>query len=224
VEREPELMTPKLRQLLDRLAPVVREEVLKDFAPNCCIATGAILRRVFRYFHFDARPIACSVIIRNRKFYEATDAGEVPPEAPRALREWMDRRRAWAIGIVPESETGPNMFGGHVIMQVQDSLIDASLDLANRPQYDIIIPSFLVFHARASFLNFNKELVGRIDDIELVYRRLINNSYRSAPDWINESRGRRAVNAIIDRVERTDDVRTSQESPRSPGQNEAAAS
>lgn len=195
-------MTPRLSALLSHIEPVARREILKDFMPDCCIATAAILRRVFRHFGFDARPVVCSVIIRNRKFVDAIKAGHLPPDNRRDLVAWMEAHGAYSLGIVPESATNAERFGGHVLVLVQDVVVDASLGFASRPDHDIIVPDFIVFTAQEMFLDRKAELVGRVgaEGAEFTYRRIVDNSFRSAPDWTNERRARRAVNAIIDQV------------------------
>jgi hypothetical protein len=193
-------MTPRLARLLDALAPVVREEITKDFMPDCCIATGAILRRVFRHFHFHAMPVPVLVYIYNAAYVKLRDTPSfVFPTDQAELHALMDKTGAWGMGITEESAR-PGKWAGHLLMRVQDALVDASLDFCNRPAKNIVLPPFIVTPARRHFLEFRSQLAGTVDGCEIVYQRQHDQSYRTAPDWSNESRGRRAVNAIIDRA------------------------
>jgi hypothetical protein len=197
-------VTPRLSDILERLQPVVREEMLKVCAPNCCVATVAVLCRVLRHHGFNPRGLAVSVIIRNRRFVECRDAGMVIPDDKEAVRRWMEATGAWCLGIVPESALeslarGYPAFGGHVVCHVQDVLVDASLCQANRPQKGIVLPDFLAFPAAQRFLDREGMIVGEIAGCEVEYRPLRDQSWRKAPDWQDERRYRQTVNAILER-------------------------
>jgi hypothetical protein len=199
-------LTPRLESMLARLAPVVREEMLKIAAPNCCIATVAVLCRVFRHYGFKARPLPVAVIIRNRKMVEAVAKGMAIPDDPKALRAWMEATGSWSLGIVPESALESAMrgyaaFGGHLVCHVQDVLVDASLDQASRPERDIVLPPFLATAARADFLEGRKALVGKVNGCEVTYRTLRTAEWRKSADWTEERRYRPTVNAIIERTQ-----------------------
>jgi hypothetical protein len=52
------------------------------------------------------------------------------------------------------------------------------------------------------FLEGTQQMVGRVNGCELSYTRIQNDSsWRTAPDWTDTVRSRRAVNAIIERAE-----------------------
>jgi hypothetical protein len=193
-------MTPQLDRLLASLAPIVRDEILKDFAPDCCIATAAILRRVFRHFHLDTTPIPVSVHIFNAAYLKLRRAGVPFPDDPAELHELMDRTEAVAIGITEES-VHPGKWPGHMLVLVEDVLVDASLDFCNRPEHNITLPSFMTMPSRPPFLEFRSQLARMVNGCEIVYRRSHDNAWLSDPDWTTESRARRAVNAIIGRVD-----------------------
>jgi hypothetical protein len=196
-------MSPKLDRRLQALAPIVREEILKDFAPDCCIATAAILRRVFRHFHFDTTPIPVHVFVFNAAYLKLRASGVPFPDDADELRALFDRTGAYSMGVTEESALvgGPGKWAGHMLTLVQDVLVDASLDQFNRPQHNIVLPSFITVPARTAFLEYRSQLAGTSNGCEIVYKRTRDNAWRSAPDWTNESRARRAVNAIIGRVD-----------------------
>jgi hypothetical protein len=195
-------MTPRLHSLLARLAPVVREEMLKVAAPNCCIATVAVLRRVFRHYRFEARAVPVTVIIRNRRMVEAIAKGMPIPDDPRRLHEWMEATGSWSVGIVPESAQVVDYpcYGGHLLCHVQDVFVDASLDQANRPQYGIVLPAFIGVTSNPEFLAGRQMLQGTMNDCEVTYRPLRDASWRRSADWMDAARYRSAVNAIIERT------------------------
>lgn len=195
-------MTPRLSGLLDRLAPAVREEIRRDFAPNCCIATAAILRRVFRHFRFEALPVPVEVVIRNRRMVELLKRGVKVPGDPARMREWFKATGSYSVGITRESPTPfkGGGFSGHLVVRVQDVLVDASLEQANRPQWNLAVPPFMVSNIAPGFME-GKTQVGGVNGCEVAYTLLTGDStWRSSPDWTDEDRARRAVNAIIARV------------------------
>jgi len=198
-------MTPRLESLLDRLCPVVREEMLKVCVPNCCIATVAVLRRVFRHHGFEARGLPVSVVIRNARMVRAIAKGMAIPDNPVALREWMKATGSWSVGIVPESllesfARGYPGFGGHLVCHVQDVFVDACLEQANRPEWEIVLPKFFVSEMPPKFLHGEGMLVGSMNGCEVAYRPLHDHTWRKANDWTSERRYRETVNRIIERT------------------------
>ncbi len=192
-------MSSQLDRLLESLAPIVRDEILKDFAPDCCIATAAILRRVFRHFHFDTSPIPVYVHIFNAAYLKLRGTGVPFPDDPAEMRELMDRTGASAVAI---GESGhPGKWPGHMLVLVQDVLVDASLDFCNRTEHSITIPPFMTTPARPAFLEYRSQLARIVNGCEIVYRRSRDNAWLGDPDWTTESRARRAVNAIIGKVD-----------------------
>jgi hypothetical protein len=198
-------MTPRLADLLARLEPVVREEMLKVAVPNCCVATVAVLCRVFKHHGFKPRALPVTVVIQNPKMVRLLASGARIPDDPEATRRWFKATGAHSIGIVPESALASRMrgyeaYGGHLLCHVQDVLVDASLDQASRPEHGIRIPPFMAVHATAPFLRGDGMLVGKVHGCEVQYRPLRDQSWRSAPDWIDERRYRETVNAILKRA------------------------
>jgi hypothetical protein len=193
-------MDPKeLDRLLESLAPIVRDEILKDFTSDCCIATAAILRRVFRHFHFETSPIPVYVNIFNAAYLKLRGTGVPFPDDPAEMRELMDRTGASAVTIT--ESVHPGKWPGHMLVLVQDILVDASLDFCNRPEHSITIPPFMTMRAHPPFLEFRSQLARMVNGCEIVYKRSHDKAWLSDPDWTSESRARRAVNAIIGRVD-----------------------
>jgi hypothetical protein len=189
----------ELDRLLESLAPIVRDEILKDFAPDCCIATAAILRRVFRHFHFETTPIPVYVNIFNAAYLKLRRTGVPFPDDPTELRELMDRTGASAVTITEFAH--PGKWPGHMLTLVKDILVDASLDFCNRTEHNITIPAFMTMPAHSPFLEFRSQLARTVNGCEIVYRRSRDKAWLGNPDWTSESRARRAVNAIIGRVD-----------------------
>jgi hypothetical protein len=196
-------MKTRLDYLLDKLAPVVRTEMLRRFDPDCCIATAAVLKRVFRYYDMEAHAIPAQVVISNPVAAEFARRGLPEPEM-RDTKLWRDIVGFYRLAITPASamimsaqEPG---FGGHVIVLVRGILIDASLDQASRPRWKITIPSFLHFEATPEFLHHGAKMVVAANDCAIEYSRLADQSFKSAPDWTDAGRHESVFRAIVGRV------------------------
>lgn len=185
---------PPLPILLAALKPVVRPEMLKEFTPDCCIATCRILQHVFNFFGYKSEPLPVSAYIYNKAMVDLLATGvELPTEQP-ARRELFDRTGAWGIGITQQSaEVGAPVpgrrFGGHLVLRVMNTLVDASLQQADRPQHGIILPPFIAFSPSEPIFFTRRRGRGKRcgagipNGCEIVYERLSDYSFRSAPDW-----------------------------------------
>jgi hypothetical protein len=132
-------------------------------------------------------------MICNAAYLNLRRSGVPFPDDPTELRELMNGAGAWRIDIT-EKRTR------HLLLLVQDVLVDASLDFCNRSEHNITIPSFITMPSPPAFLKFRTQLALTVNGCEIVYRRSRDNTWLSEPDWTNESRARRAVNANIGRV------------------------
>ena len=152
-----------------------------------------------QHTHTSKRSVPASYQVRpqgNRRVLVRPGGGATVRTAP-------VRTGTYSMGVTEESALvgGPGKWAGHMLTLVQDVLVDASLDQFNRPQHNIVLPSFITVPARTAFLEYRSQLAGTSNGCEIVYKRTRDNAWRSAPDWTNESRARRAVNAIIGRVD-----------------------
>jgi hypothetical protein len=180
---------PSLPLLLKALSPVVRPAMLEHFQPNCCIATCAILRRTFRYFGYNARPLAVSVQIFNSSMMRLLESGTPIPDKLKDRLALFQREKAWGIGIGIRDIliSSPLGFDGHVVLQVGKSLVDASLAQADRPEHDIDLGAFIHCEPGHDFFHGadlpQYGIQGR--GCAVFYRRLLDKTYRDSIDWNN---------------------------------------
>jgi hypothetical protein len=184
---------PPLPVLLAALKPVVRTEMLKQFTPDCCIATCRILQHVFTFFGYKSEPLPVSAYIYNKAMVDLLCTGVELPTEPPARRELFDRTGAWGIGITQQSaDIGAPVpgrrFGGHVVLRVMNTLVDASLQQADRPDKGIALPPMLAFSPKEPVFFSQKRFRGKrcgvgVNGCEIVYERLSDYSFRQAPDW-----------------------------------------
>jgi hypothetical protein len=186
------------------IGEVARRELLKDFRPDCCIATARTVIRVLRYYGFDAQPLAVRAMIFNPIYAAAFDNGTARTQDDADWKEWMDSVGAWSVGVgYPDGTPG---FGGHLVALVSTSsvfFIDASLDQASRPAKGIVLPESIFIPVTREFLiTPGEQLVFRHDTgMLLVYERIVNESFRSSPDWKDKTRTKRAMKAIIRHID-----------------------
>lgn len=181
-------MTPELTQLLDRLAPVAWPALRERYNADCCIAAAAILKEVFRRRGFDAKVIPVTVEVYNARMDKLLRSGTKLPE-DRARREMLlDLTGAWSVGIQPAgpaplaiNDQRGGGYGGHLILNVEDCLVDASIKQCDRPQRQIVLPDMVVTEAR--YLLEDGVMHFKIHDLTVVYRRLDDQSYLKARDW-----------------------------------------
>jgi hypothetical protein len=205
-----------LKDLILLLAPIVRPVMLRYYVPTCCIATCCVLQRVFAHFGYRADPLPVAAMAFNERMLKALERNEVPPQARRLgaftvqpegmidRQRWFDLTGAWGVGIVPESAqvseaNGYEGFGGHLLLQVRETLVDASIAQASRPEKDIFIPMMVAMPATPEFLR-GQPLVVPLDRGALRYQRINDLTFRSAPDWQRRDQMLQPLNEILQRV------------------------
>lgn len=180
-------MKPVFDQLIDVLAPIVRQRMLKHFRPDCCIATTKILREILEYYGFKSQPMAVSVHIYNARLIELMDAGPLPENEEEKMA-LFERTGAWGIGI---GQSG-SQDGCHVVLQSQGFLLDASLDQAERPERGIELPELLAVPVPPRFLGRRVKgqmIRGMVGKCMVVYKRIDNEKWRESRNWRDEHAG-----------------------------------
>jgi hypothetical protein len=200
----------ELKDLIERLAPVVRPAILEIATPDSCIVTAAILRRVFQFYGYESQVIPTAVYIYNAQMVKLLGSGAKFPESTDERRKLFALTGAWGIGITPESKvaSGGHGFGGHLVLRVGNAMIDASLQQADRPHRGIHIPPFIA--VESSGLTEYRPREVWLGDTLVVYRRIDDFSFKKAPDWQRRtSPFPETVSKIIRQVEGVDYEHTS---------------
>jgi hypothetical protein len=180
-------MTGRLTALLDRLAPVVWPTLRERYRADCCVAAAAILKQVFAKHGFSAEVVPVTVEIFNAAMDRLLRKAPLPDN--REQREkLLDITGAWSVGILPPGpaplairDARGGGYGGHLALHVEDVIIDAAIRQADRPHKGIVMPDMLVTEAKDLLAEGAAYL--RVNDCTIVYRRIDDHSYRSAPDW-----------------------------------------
>lgn len=196
-----------LANLLKTLAPVARKTLLHYYAPNCCIATCAALAKVFALYGYKATPLPVEVHIFNPAMAKVILAGQQPVVRDPAWRRWMDLTGAYSIGIAPASRhlsaaRGIDAFGGHLVLLVKGMMIDASVQQAERPAFKIVLPDMVAIPFPQTLLRGGALSLRDANGMLMVYRRITDYSFLTAPDW-RDTRGnrRQVVQDLVDAIE-----------------------
>lgn len=183
---------------LDRIVAVVREEVLKEFHADSCIASVKILSEVLDYFGHSSEPLPVIVCVFNAPAFQSLTAG-IPME------DWPEE--AWSVGITGTGESKEKRWDGHLVAMVDGKwLVDPSLDQASRPARNITM-SPVVLDATEWNEHDRKDTWSwqRADGVTLMYKLMPKpGMWRNAPDWTSkrESARRRVVGSAIRRLKK----------------------
>jgi hypothetical protein len=188
-----------LNHLLPALSCHVRDVMLRYAAPNCCIATTAVLKRAMTHFHYTSTPVPVELFVENAEMMRAVDSGAVIPTTEPEREEWFEMNKAYAIGVTRNS---PGDFAGHLVLAIPGILIDASLNQCDRPLWNIRLPKMATIRTIPEFYE-GKALACVMNGSRVTYRKIIDSAWRTAPDWTSELHYREALNLILKRTEVT---------------------
>lgn len=200
-------MKRDLPDLLKRLAPITYPALCEEYTFDCCIAAASILKRVFKQHGHQAEVIPVTVAVFNAAMLKLLSHGPLPKDRQqRAML--MELSGAWGVGIQPASavlsvlsDRRGGGYGGHLLLRVEDYLVDATIKQVDRPDKGIVMPPMIVTRGATRLLAENKLHI-EIDGCVVTYETLNDQSYRTAPDWVRRSTPfPETVRKIISRVE-----------------------
>jgi hypothetical protein len=181
-----------------------RDEVLKSFREDSCIASTRVVIRVLRHFDILALPFPCALLVYNAQFKRAVLAGDLPPTDGTMFAKWCDTREAWSVGVGLKPNEEHKGYVGHLVavLPKQKVLIDASADQANRPHKGIVLPKAVVLSVTEGFLKGGEREECSVNGCALIYQpELAKRDYLKSPDWIEKYRTRDVIKAVIRRIE-----------------------
>ena len=94
-----------------------------------CLPASRIGLETFAYFGIDAKPLIMGAVSANREWVEWMDATEGKTEMP---------DEAWSVGIDPVDRG--NGFAGHMVVKVDDHLLDLDARQFARENHGIFVP------------------------------------------------------------------------------------
>jgi hypothetical protein len=179
-------MKIQLGEILDTLMQGGRQEILRLFRKDSCIASVKVACEVLAHHHLIAEPLVVRVMVFNPAFVARIESGADFPESGEIVRQWFEEDGSWTLGI-GYGERQPNSWPGHLVavLREQRLMIDLSLDQACRPEKGIdLVPS--VFDVQDTFLSGEETLVQEINGSVVKYNAFPDDrSYRISPNWTN---------------------------------------
>ncbi len=194
-------VTGPARPFLAHVCEVVRDELRIGtlYRPDCCIAATAILIDVLDYFRLTARPLSVVATVYNPAMSERI-LRDGMPTLEEAERDWFPNGcYALAVGA---GDPQPGKWAGHLVANLADRvLLDLTLDQANRPQHQIVLPPFLLAPLDWEFLQGEAYLAGTGNGCRIVYEtRPDDRSFERSNDWRSKKRRAEVVGAAIRRL------------------------
>lgn len=196
------------------LLDIAREEILKVFTPESCIASTRITLDVLQYFGVPGKPIPVAVTIFNEEARQILDRDGLDAVAAAVnARSTQDVDGPWTIGLgvaTPAREPG----AGHVAVAIPSlsTIVDLSLDQANRARKNITlgpvalkIPDDLAFMREpGERIVYTIRSTPEAAPVTVMYQHEREHRYRQSPNWLrksgenaNGSEGFRIVTASI---------------------------
>lgn len=142
--------------LLSALQSVAREEIIKRFRSESCIASKRIIINVLESFGFRAQPLPVRVVAYNRHF-------NISLKRLRSLPFTDPLARARVKNVGPDAKSvcigygsdnpGDTGWDGHLIAWLPNKkwMIDASIAQVSRPERELELPGVLALQADAKF-------------------------------------------------------------------------
>lgn len=195
--------------LMNRLRAVAWDAMREEYVPNCCIAACAVMRRVLDHYGYVTEPVPVSVEIMNAKMtkYTLENPSFQMPTDPARRKMFLDITGAWGIGIMPESRAvsranGYDGYGGHLLLHCNGKLIECSLKQADRPEFKMEFPTLFTVDVDRDWLRGGHALELTVNGCTLIYRRIHDHTFRTAPDWTRRTTPfPETVRKIIERAE-----------------------
>lgn len=180
--------------LFEALAPLVAPEVERVFQRrDLCILSTRIAIEVARYFGVDAQPTPVQVILYNAPFAKHVACDFTDVEDPAHPETWGDE--SWSVGIGCGAPARIGGWDGHLIALAQGCYADFSISQAERIERNIVTGEALVgpWDGRSRAWKAVSETTGTV----IEYRRIDDDSWRSAPDWRDTARWRPLVGKLV---------------------------
>lgn len=198
-------MTPRLEQLLSKLGGIASEEMLRYYGDSqttgICLETSRCMRVVLRHFGFDPRPVSVFINIHNPTTTEILLAGGSLADVERSWNNggWtvgVRVTRAYPFFIDPVN----NGYNAHLVLHVQDVLVDAAIRQYERPQHGILLPDLLVTAVPQTFFSLKEDVRTVVNGCLVVHSYTGDQKFRSMPGW--SKKGGRNSRRVHDLVER----------------------
>lgn len=188
------------QRVVDVLLAVAREEILKDFRRDSCIASTRVATEVLRHFGVRAYPLAVTAMVFNAPFAARLRIDLFPRDAAET-RHWAEEDGTWSVGI-GFGRGGPGSWTRHLVAIAERRwLVDLSLDQADRPEHGIALRP-LAHPVAEDFLRGLAPLTLEVGSVLVQYDAdPRERSFEHARDWRLVRRWGPAVRRSVARME-----------------------
>jgi len=162
-------------------------------APDSCICCTKVLCELGKDLGLEVHPMVVETTVYNPIFASHIEKHGLDPSAEEMMQMGKDGGRFVTIGSRLDREPEPGKWPGHLVAVMRAkgkpiTIIDISIDQANRPKKDINITDPLVFGVPDGFVEGTFVAVGyagtSAGKICFVYHAVPEDkSYEDSPDW-----------------------------------------
>jgi len=159
---------------------------------NACIPTSRVLQSVLGYFGIESYAVPTEVSACNKvqaEIFASIGGREQAANAtPEQRKDWA-RKGAWATAIGPGVETAGlpvrnDGWNGHLVLRVEDILLDGSIVMLNDSSRDLILPELLWTSVDAEWdAGTQYACLTLPNGCEVVYGKLDDDTWRDTPYW-----------------------------------------
>lgn len=196
-------MSERTLKILELLLKAARPEILKEYAPDSCIASTACGIDVLTYFGILAEPLPVRTMLFNGPFVRRIEAGSPFPTNPEQLKRWGKEDGSYSVGIGFGGEKHkPNKWAGHLgILAEKQYFLDLSVDQGSRPKHNMLFEPFCV-QVETDFVLGKRACSFMYNDCLIRMEAFPKNlGFLSSPDWCFADRRKAVKMRIIKKIE-----------------------
>jgi len=177
--------------LIEELLDAVPEEIVNSIGPNDNLARGRCIMATatgisaLRYFGIQAEPQPVAVEIFNPAMTEWLKEG-----SPGGLEE-AKKRNCHVVAIDAQNESKPGGYNGHLVVRLDNYLLDLDMRQFVRPHKNIAMPVSVIWEVKDDFDDGGLQVYEK-NGCWVTYEKLDNPGYKQAPDWRKRDQGDRA--------------------------------
>lgn len=173
------------RETYQDIGRLVREEVLKVYREDSCIATSKATLELVKQLHVDAYALPVVCMIANEPLWRYADEHGVYPAVGSA--EYPEGGYGVGVGMGVKQE---GRWPGHLVVIAERKwLLDFSLDQATREDQHISLGPQVISVSERWLRRTDQIHIYQAGSVRLHYMKHVGeyaNDYKNAPDWAGE--------------------------------------
>ena len=181
-------------RMLEAIARVAPNAIMRKYRDNCCIATARIVTEVLKKFHFrNFRPFTVEANIFNETYVRKGRT----PQSDEEAQAWL-AEGAWQVVLGERTETQDGKWPGHLAVLLDNQyLLDIAIFQASRPHKGIQLSPILT-SVPEDFVKGEDKCGLMFNNCMVVYVSYPQDkSYEAARDWWDVGRSKDVVREIF---------------------------